>query len=68
MKDTKIMLAVVATFLSTWTMFSLIGWLLSDNVTLRNCYTDVGTILTMFMFGWIPSVIVANDLIKKLNQ
>ncbi len=68
MRDTKIMLAVVATFLSTWTMFSLIGWLLSDNVTLRNCYTDVGTILTMFMFGWIPSVIVANDLIKKLNQ
>ena len=68
MKSTKIMLAVIATFLSTWTIFSLIGWSLSNDATLRDCYTDVGTILTMFIFGWVPSLIVGYDLDNKLKN
>jgi hypothetical protein len=67
MRDTKIMLAIIATLLSTWTFISLIGYLLSDT-SLRECYTHGGTLMLMLTFGWIPSVIVANDLIKKLNQ
>ena len=50
MKSTKIMLAVIATLLSTWTLFSLIGYVLSD-MSLRDCYTNFGTIMCMFIFG-----------------
>ncbi len=67
MKDTKIMLAIVGTLLATWTFISLIGFMLSD-ASLRECYAHGGTLMLMLTFGWIPSVIVANDLIKKLNQ
>ena len=67
MKSTKIMLAIIATFITTWTLISLIGYSLSD-LSLRDCLTNVGTILIMFIFGWIPSVIVACDLDKQLNE
>ena len=66
MKDTKIMLAVIATLISTWTIFSLIGYFLSD-LSLRECYTHGGTLMLMLIFGWIPSVIVASDIYKKSN-
>jgi hypothetical protein len=66
MKDTKIMLAVIATLISTWTLFSLIGYLLSD-LSLRECYTHGATLMLMLIFGWIPSVIVASDIYKKSN-
>jgi hypothetical protein len=67
MRDTKIMLAIVGTLLATWTFISLIGFLLSDT-SLRECYTHGGTLMLMLMLGWLPSVVVANDLIKKLNK
>lgn len=67
MKTTKIMLAVIATFLTTWTIVSLIGYALSD-LSLRDCYTNYGTIMFMIIFGWVPSIIVASDLEKKLNN
>lgn len=67
MRDTKIMLAIISTLLSTWTLMSFIGFMLSDT-SLRECYTHGGTLMLMLMFGWLPSVVVANDLIKKFNQ
>lgn len=67
MKSTKIMLAIIATILSTWTLMSLIGYILSD-LSLRDCYTNVGTIICMTIFGWIPSVVVGYDLEEKLNK
>lgn len=67
MKSTKIMLAVIATLLSTWTFRSLIGYVLSD-LSLRDCYTNVGTIICMIIFGWIPSVIVLFDIEEKLDK
>ena len=67
MKSTKIMLAIIATILITWTFMSLIGYILSD-LSLRDCYTNVGTIICMTIFGWIPSVIVGCDLEDKLNK
>ena len=68
MKDTRLMLAVIATLLITWTLMSLIGWALSDDASLRECYTHGGTLMLMLIFGWIPSAIVACDLYKKLNN
>ena len=32
------------------------------------CYTNMGTIICMMIFGWIPSVIIACDLEDKLNK
>ena len=67
MKSTKIMLAVIATFITTWTSMSLIGWMLSE-LSLRECYTHGGTLMLMLIFGWIPSVIIADDLSKHLKD
>lgn len=67
MKSTKIMLAIIATLITTWTFMSLIGWALSD-LSLRECYTHSGTLILMLLFGWIPAVIIACDLDKHLNS
>ena len=67
MKSTKIMLAVIATFLITWIVMGLIGWLLSD-LAFRDCLTCVPTIMLMLIFGWIPAVFVGSDLSEHLNS
>ena len=65
MKSTKIMVAVIAAFLITWTVIGLIGYLLSDG-TYKECMTNGGTLMFMLIFGWIPSVILGTDLHNKL--
>lgn len=67
MKTTKIMLAIIATFLSTWALASLIGYGISD-LSYRDCFTNGGTLMFMFIFGWIPSVIVGGDLDKHIIE
>ena len=65
MKSTKIMLAVIATFLITWCVMGLIGWCLSD-LSFRDCLTHGATLLLMLLLGWIPAIIVGNDVHDKL--
>ena len=67
MKSTKIMLAIIACLLTTWTSMSLIGWALSD-MPLHECYTHGGTLILMLLFGWIPALIIACDLDTHLKQ
>ena len=67
MKTTKIMLAVIATFLITWCVVGIIGYLLSD-FSYRECMNDCGTVLFMLIFGWIPCVIIGADLDNQLNN
>jgi hypothetical protein len=67
MKSTKIMLAIIASLLTTWTSMSLIGYALSE-LSLHECYTHGGTLMLMLLFGWIPAVIIACDLDKHLNS
>ena len=67
MKSTKIMLAVIACLLTTWTSMSLIGWMLSE-LSLRECYTHNAVIMSMFIFGWVPSIIIACDYDEHLNS
>jgi hypothetical protein len=67
MKSTKIMLAIIASLLTTWTSMSLIGYALSE-LSLHECYTHGGTLMLMLLFGWIPAVIIACDLDKHLNN
>ena len=64
MKSTKIMLAVIATFLTTWCVMGLIGYLLSDS-SYKECMTHGGTLMFLLVFGWIPSIIVGDDIYKS---
>ena len=64
MKTTKIMLAVIATILITWCVMGLIGYLLSD-LSYKECMTHGGTLMFLLVFGWIPSIIVGDDIYKS---
>ena len=66
MKTTKLMLAAIATFLTTWCSLALLGFLLSDT-PFKECMTHTATIMCLMMFGWIPSVIVCMDLDERGN-
>jgi len=67
MKSTKIMVACIACFLTTWLSISFIAYLLSSVTDFRDCVTNGGTIIFMLIFGWIPAVIVGYDLTEKYN-
>ena len=66
MKSTKLMLAVIATFLITWCVMGLIGWCVSD-LSFRDCLTHSGTLMLMLLIGWIPAIVVGTDVNDKLN-
>jgi ABC-type multidrug transport system permease subunit len=61
MKSTKLMLAVIATFVLTSMFLGGIGYLLSD-LTYKQCMQHPALLFGMLVIGWIPSVIVAMDL------
>jgi hypothetical protein len=65
MKNTKLMLAAVITFLITWVLLGLIGYLLSDSISYKECMIDQVTIFVMIVFGWVPSTLVCIDLLDK---
>lgn len=67
MKSTKLMLAVIATLLITWCVMGLIGYLLSD-LSFRDCMTHGGTLFLMLLLGWIPAIIVGDDVHDQLNS
>lgn len=67
MKTTKVMLAVLITFVITCMSVGLIGYLLSD-ASYRECMVNGGTIMFMMVFGWIPAAVVGYDYEQYLNQ
>ena len=67
MKSTKIMLAVIATFLITWCVMGTIGWCLSD-LSFKECMSNGGTLMLMLIFGWIPAFFVGFDYSDHLNR
>ena len=67
MKSTKIMLAVLATFLIVWCTIGLIGWMLSD-LSYKECMTNGATLMFLLIFGWIPSVIISYDMNEKFDN
>jgi hypothetical protein len=65
MKNTLKMLAFIGTTVLTWMTVALVVYLLSaDDSTYKDCMVTSGTLFTMVMFGWIPSIIVLLDLDK----
>lgn len=67
MKSTKLMLAVIATFLITWCVMGIIGWCISD-LSFRDCLTHGGTLMLMLIVGWIPAIIVGDDVNDHLKH
>ena len=68
MKSTKIMLACIACFFTTWLSIAAIAYLLSSVTDFKTCVTNNGTTMFMLIFGWIPALIVGFDLDKKYNS
>ena len=66
MKNTVVMLAIIATFFLTWVGLASFGSLISD-YTIKALMSDSMTIICMFTFGWIPCVIVGIDLSERLG-
>jgi uncharacterized membrane protein (DUF485 family) len=64
MKNTIIMLAVIGTFIATACFIGFVGYLLSD-ASYKECITDGALGVFMFLFGWVPSAVVAIDLNNK---
>ena len=63
MRNTKIMLALIATYITTWAFLTFVVWVLSTNITFKECAILEGVLFFQFMFGWIPTVIVSQDLV-----
>lgn len=61
MKRTTIMVITISTFLATWMLVALIGYLLSD-ITYKECMLHGGTWGFMLILGWIPAAFVCVDL------
>lgn len=66
MKDTKIMVAVIVTFILSWLAFGFLNYLLTDN-TFKQAVTDMPVVLGTIILGWIPCVFVGCDLNKLLK-
>jgi hypothetical protein len=61
MKHTKIMLAVIATALTTWLTFGTISYLLND-ISFKQTLISDAVLISCIIIGWLPSVIVWLDL------
>lgn len=68
MKSTKIMVAVIATFLITWLTIATIAYLLSSVTDFRSCAANGGTMMFMLFIGWVPAFIVGFDLDKRYKN
>lgn len=68
MKSTKIMLALIATFILTWLFLSFIGYLCTPAMSFREVATSGGMIIFMFVLGWIPCIIVGMDLENRFTE
>lgn len=66
MKSTTIMLATVATFVLVWLMFATGLYLLDGDISFRDAMKDPFTMIFMIVVGWIPCIIVGQDLDERL--
>ena len=68
MKNTKIMLAVIGMFITTWIFFGLGCMALSGYDTLRDAMMNGLVLFFMLVFGWVPSLIVSIDLNERYER
>jgi hypothetical protein len=68
MKKTKVMLAIIATFIITLFTVNTIVWYLQDTATFKQSFSHGATIGIMLIVGWIPAIIVGYEVNYKLEQ
>jgi hypothetical protein len=68
MKHTKILIAVIATFIITLLLINTAVWWLQDTWSFKKCFLHGATLGIGLIFGWIPSVFVGYDLNDKFNS
>lgn len=68
MNKTKIMLAVIGTFIATWVVLGFMCMFFSDYSNLSDAMQNGLVLLAMIIFGWIPSAIVGSDYNEKLER
>ena len=61
------MLLAIASFILTYALVGLIGYLLFDMVSYRLTLIDPGTVVFMIMFGWLPAAVIAADYHEKYS-
>lgn len=62
------MLAFFGSVITTWMLFSLIGYLFSTNTSFREIASSNGMLMFMLVLGWIPSMIVTIDFDSYLDK
>jgi cytochrome c biogenesis protein CcdA len=68
MNKTKIMLAVIGTFIVTWVVLGLLCMFFSEYTNLSDAMQNGLVLIIMIIFGWIPCLIVGHDLFEKLER
>lgn len=68
MNKTKIMLAVIGTFIATWIGLGLIAMFFAGYDTLSYAMQNGLVIVLMIVFGWVPCLVVGHDLFEKLEK
>ena len=68
MNKTKIMLAVIGTFIATWVVLGLLCMFFSEYTSLSTAMQNGLVLLTMLILGWIPAYIVGSDYSDKLER
>lgn len=62
MKNTKIIIAIITTYLLMWLLLTGICYAITD-LTFKESALNKTVIIFQIFFGWIPSVIVVSDII-----
>lgn len=68
MKDSKVMLVLLSTYLLTILLCGLLVYLVAGFLTYRDAILNVPFALVMAVFGWIPAAVVATDYNELLNK
>jgi hypothetical protein len=68
MKNTKIMLICISSFILSWIFCGVIGYLLTDNVTFKYCISHPATVYIMLLIGWFPALIIGHDLNNTIKN
>lgn len=68
MNKTKIMLAVIGTFIATWIGLGLMCMFFTDYSSLSYAMQNGLVIVLMIVFGWIPCLVIGHDLFEKLER
>ena len=67
MKNSKIMLVAILTFLCTWVFIALLTSFVGQ-IEFRSAITDGFVLFILLMIGWVPALIVGLDYEDYLNK